>query len=296
MELWIPITVAAAFFQTVRLMLQKQARGTLSTMGATFARFVWAAPLATTLAAILVSRAGNMPEIGAAFWGWAVVGGIAQILATALLVSLFSLRNFAVGVAFSKTETVQTFLFGIVILSEAVSGTGLLAILISFVGVLLISAPGTGYSFADVSRRAVAYGIGSGALFGISAISYRAGSLAVESDDFLMRATITLAFVTVLQTVLMWVWLGLREPGEVGRVLKGWRQTALVGLTGMLGSLGWFSAMTLQNAAYVRALGQVELVFTFAVSYLVFGERSTMREVLGVLLIVGGIVVLLIGT
>ena len=296
MELWIPITIAAAFFQTVRLMLQKQARGKLSTMGATFARFVWAAPLALALAVVLLARAGEMPGIGGAFWGWAIVGGIAQILATALLVGLFSLRNFAVGVAFSKTETVQTFLFGIVILSETVSGSGLAAILISLVGVLLISAPGTGYSFADVSRRAVAYGIGSGALFGISAISYRAGSLAIESEDFLLRATLTLAFVTMLQTVLMWVWLAIREPGEVARVLTGWRTTALVGLTGMLGSLGWFSAMTLQNAAYVRALGQVELVFTFAVSYLVFGERSTGREILGVLLIVAGIVVLLIGT
>jgi hypothetical protein len=36
----------------------------------------------------------------------------------------------------------------------------------------------------------------------------------------------------------------------------------------MLASAGWFSAMTLQNAAYVKAVGQIELVFAFLASRL----------------------------
>ena len=31
-----------------------------------------------------------------------------------------------------------------------------------------------------------------------------------------------------------------------------------IGACGMLASVGWFTAMTLQNASYVRAVGQVE--------------------------------------
>ena len=53
MELWIPITIAAAFSQNLRFMLQKHLKATgLSTGGATFARFLFAAPLAAALLAV----------------------------------------------------------------------------------------------------------------------------------------------------------------------------------------------------------------------------------------------------
>ena len=63
----------------------------------------------------------------------------------------------------------------------------------------------------------------------------------------------------------------------------------------MLGSAAWFTAMTLENAAYVRAVGQIELVFTLVASYFFFRERSTALELVGIVLIVGGIVILLLG-
>ena len=53
--------------------------------------------------------------------------------------------------------------------------------------------------------------------------------------------------------------------------------------------------MTLENAAYVRAVGQIELVFTFIASYFFFRERSTVLELTGIVLVVVGIVILLLG-
>ena len=195
--------------------------------------------------------------------------------------------------AFSKTETVQTAIVGLVLLGDVVSGWGLLAIAISLVGVLMISVEPSKIAGGRMGRAA-ALGIGSGAIFGISAVSYRAASLSLPAGDFLIRAAMTLAVVTVMQTVLMSLYLVWREKGEIGRVVRAWPLTGLVGVTGMVGSLGWFAAMTLQNAAYVRALGQVELVFTFLASWLVFGERSTRREVAGIVLLIAGILVLLL--
>jgi drug/metabolite transporter (DMT)-like permease len=52
--------------------------------------------------------------------------------------------------------------------------------------------------------------------------------------------------------------------------------------------------MTLQNAAYVRALGQVELIFTFLTSVLIFREHIAKAEIGGTLLIVGGVLILLV--
>ena len=123
----------------------------------------------------------------------------------------------------------------------------------------------------------------------------RAASLSLGGEGFLIQAAFTLACVVVFQTAVMAVWIRLREPGELSRVFRQWRVASLVGVSGMLGSAGWFTAMTLENAAYVRAVGQVELVFTFIASYFFFGERSTALEVGGTLLVVAGIVILLLG-
>ena len=44
------------------------------------------------------------------------------------------------------------------------------------------------------------------------------------------------------------------------------------------------------NAAYVRSLGQIELIFSLAVSVLVFHEKVNAREILGIALLAAGIV------
>jgi drug/metabolite transporter (DMT)-like permease len=299
LELWIPISIAAAFFQNLRSALQKHLKGRLSTTGATFSRFAYAAPLAVLYAAGLATIGGfELPAPNATFFLYMTIGGIGQILATALLVYLFSFKNFAVGTTFSKTETIQTAIFGLVILGDALSALALLAILTSLAGVFLISTAHTARGFSGLidglTDKAALIGITSGTFFGVSAVSYRAASLSLGGDGFLMQAGFTLACVTVLQTGLMAAYMRLREPGQITAVLRSWRVSALVGLAGMLASVGWFTAMTIQNAAYVRALGQIELVFTFASSYFIFGERSNRMELIGIMLVTFGILLLLL--
>ncbi|MCY4222370.1 MAG: EamA family transporter [Thiotrichales bacterium] len=300
MELWIPVTLAAAFMQNLRSALQKHLKGRLSTAGATFCRFVYAVPLAIAYVTLLGEGFGfEWPAPNPRFVVFAMLGGITQIAATALLVHLFSLRNFAVGTTYSKTETVQAAVFGVVILGEAVSVAAALAIGVSLVGVMCISVAKTRLNFANLllgwTGRAALIGILSGTFFGLSAVAYRAASLSLGGEGFLMQAAFTLACVLMFQTAVMTIWIRRREPGELTRVAREWRLASLVGVSGMLGSAGWFTAMTLENVAYVRALGQVELVFTFAASYFFFRERSTTLEVAGIVLIVAGIVILLLG-
>jgi drug/metabolite transporter (DMT)-like permease len=300
MPLWIPITIAAAFFQNLRFMLQKHLKATrLSTGGATFSRFVFGAPLAALiLIALIALGGGEVPGLTPRFAVLAAVGGIAQILATLCVVALFAARNFTVGIALKKTETMQTAIIALIVLGEAVSAWGAVAIAIGLVGVLLVSDPPRGdtprHWSARLFNRAAGFGLASGALFGVAATGYRGASLALDGGDYLMRAAVTLAAVTLFQTVVMAAWLTWREPGEIGRVLTSWRMTALVGLTGAAGSFCWFTAFTLENAAYVKAVGQIELVFTFLGSWLVFHERSTGREVAGVVLIAASILVLVL--
>ena len=299
MELWIVITLAAAFLQNVRSALQKHLKASLSTSGATFSRFAYAAPLAFLYAAALKTLGGfELPHPNLAFLGYMILGGIGQILATTLLVMLFSFRNFAVGTTFSKTETVQTAIFGFLILGDRMTLMATVAILISLVGVFAISSAraerGLRNFLSNLTDRSALIGVASGACFGISAVSYRAASLSLGGEGFMMQAAFTLAAVTIFQTLVMAIYMFWREPGQITAVLRSWRVSAWVGFTGMLASACWFTAMTIQNAAYVRALGQIELIFTLAASYFVFHERSNPLELIGMILVTVGILALLL--
>lgn len=289
MDAWIPITILAAAAQTLRFVLQKQLKGVgLSTAGATFARFVYSAPLAALMALAYTGASGqSLPQIPPVFWAYALSGGLTQILATMCVVALFSHRHFAVGITFKKTEVLLSVLVGLVVLGEGVSGLGLLAILVGLGGVLLLSDPpgGDGAWHHRIWNRAAGLGLASGLFFAISGVGYRGASLSLATGDTFQRAVVTLACVTAAQVLAMTFWLLWRERGEITRVLSAWRVAAGVGLASLVGSTCWFIAFTLQTVAYVNALGQIELVFSLMAGVLIFGERLAWREWQGMALL-----------
>ncbi|MDG1376433.1 MAG: DMT family transporter [Yoonia sp.] len=298
MDLWIPITVGAAMAQTIRFMLQKQLKSTkLSTAGATFARFIYSAPLVMVVAIIYARSTGQgAPDIPLAFWSYAVLGGTTQIIGTACVVALFSHRNFAVGITFKKTEVLLSAFIGFALLGDLISLPALFAIIIGLFGVLLLSdLPSIAGRFHQrIWNKGTALGLASGLAFGFSGNGYRGASLSLGAGDVFYRAIVTLAFVTVFQTAIMAVWLIWRERGEISRVLGAWRVASLVGLSSMAGSICWFTAFTLQTVAYVNALGQIELLFSLLVGAFIFGEKVSPREWQGLLLLTGSIVLLVL--
>ncbi len=293
LEIWVVLSVGAAFLQNLRSALQKSLTGRVGVLGATYARFLFAAPLAVLLAAGLARQAGGAPGIGPGFAVWALIGGASQIAAQMLLLQVFGMRNFAVGNAFARTETIQAALLGALLLGDWLGPLSWVGVAISVAGVVVLSASG-GWR-GGIFNRAAGIGIASGTAFALSGVSYRAASLALEGDaGFLLRAAFTLACVTVAQTVFMSLWMGARAPGSIGAVLRAWRMAAPVGAVGMLASLGWFTAFTLAPAAEVKAVGQVEILFSVLTARLAFAERPSGREILGILLVGGGIVLLVL--
>ena len=298
MQAWIWITCGAALAQTLRFMLQKYlATGVLSAPGATFARFVYSAPIVALFVYLYARQSGqDVPSIHAGFAGYALMGGLAQILATICTVALFSMRNFAVGITLKKTEVLQTAIVGFVLLGERLSGITILGILIGFAAVMFLSDTGGGVAAKLLRRpdKTAALGLLSGALFGISGVSYRAASLSLDSGDTAIRAGLTLAFVTAAQTLIMVGWFLWRDRAQIKKVFASWRVSALVGLTSMVGSYCWFSAFTLQKAALVNAVGQIELAFSLVASTLIFGEKITIRELIGIGLLMVSILIIVL--
>jgi drug/metabolite transporter (DMT)-like permease len=289
MELWIVATIAAAFFQNVRFMLQKVLSATpLTPVGATWSRFIYSAPIILLVLVITFGPFGvSVPQVDDRFWIAGLIGGLCQILATICVVALFKSRNFAVGIALKKTETIQSVFLGLIILNEPIGWAACGLILVGVFGVLALSdTTAQSGAFADrIFNRASGLGLLSGLLFAGSAIAYRAASLSVLSDDPLLRAGLTLGFVVSAQACMMFTWLIIRDPREILRVFQTWRTGVWVGITSMGGSYMWFVAFTVQNAAYVKALGQVELIFSIMASFIFFQERISKTEFIGMALI-----------
>ncbi len=299
MDLWIPITLAAAFLQNLRSATQKHLKSVMGTTGATFVRFGFGLPFALVfLAALAILRGDAIPVPDGPFLLWVVVGAFSQIAGTFLLVHLFSHRNFAVGTAYSRTEPAQAALFALVFFGERASAGSLVAIGISVLGVMLISVAHMSMSWRNlvtsVFARNAMIGLASGALFGMAAVAYRAASLALGGPNFMMQAAVTLVCALALQTAVMTAWMVWKDPAELGRITRAWKPSLLTGFAGASASFGWFMAMTLQQAAVVKALGQVEMLFTFASSVFVFREKVNRIEAAGCILIVLGIVVLVL--
>ena len=298
MELWIPITIAAAFLQNLRSAAQKHLKAVMGTTGATFVRFGFGFPFALAFVAVLHWFVGyDLPALNASFFGWAALGALGQIAATFLLIHLFSFRNFAVGTAYSRTEPAQAALFALLFLGERASLGAIAAIAVSVFGVMLISVAHVAVSprsmLASTFSRNALIGLASGTAFGISAVAYRAASLALGGPNFLMQAAATLAFVICFQTAIMLAWMIWKDRAEIGRIAKAWKPALFTGFVGATASFGWFSAMTLQQAAVVKSLAQIEMLFTFAATVFFFKEKINRLEIAGCALIVGGILVLL---
>ncbi len=294
--MWIPITIAAAGFQTARTAMQHRLRSLLSVSGAGFVRYFYGAPL-SALAVFVVWRMGlRWPGIDSRFWPVIAGGGIAQILGTIFLIRAFDARNFAVGTVFSKTEVVQVAIFSMVLLGEPLRWGGWLGALVCMVGVAMLVSRGRRLTWASIREPAAMYGLAAGGLFGLASVGIRAATKALHHSPVVMKALVTLAVMNTIQTVVHGGYLALRERDQLRLTVVHWRSSSVVGLLSVCGSAGWAMALTLENAAKVRTLGQVELLFTFAVSRWILHDRHERSEyAASALVLLGVLAVLLTG-
>ncbi|MGR8948496.1 MAG: EamA family transporter [Gammaproteobacteria bacterium] len=241
---------------------------------------------------MLVLWHGSPSGFNEVFFGYALTGGLAQIVGTSALLASFTAGKFAVGTAFSKTETAQAALFGLLVLGDTIDGWVASGIGVSLFGVFMLSGR---FRSGELFRpsRVMLMGLISGAGFAISAVCFRGASLALDVGNVVERASLTVVTTVTLQTIIMGVFLYLREPGQLQGVVRSWRAAVWIGLIGAIASAGWFTAMALTNAALVRAVGQVELLFAALTSVLFFGEHLGVREVSGIVFLVVGILLLI---
>jgi drug/metabolite transporter (DMT)-like permease len=298
--IWLPVTLAAALFQTWRTALQQKLRGALSVNAAAVVRYLYGIPVGIGLLTLyLFLFGGTLPHLNGSFIVLAALGGLGQILGTNLLILAFGFRGFAVGTAYAKTEAVQGTLLALLLLGERISLLSSCGILIGVGGVLWLSLAGRTASWRELAQAtlqpAALCGLTAGFFFALTSVLIKAANLALFGEDVILRALVTLVVVNILQTLMQGGWLLLREPAQARALLATWRTSAQVGALSACGSACWFTAFALAPVALVRAVGQVEILFTLLFSRFYLQERPSRMEVFGALTVVFGVLLVLLG-
>jgi drug/metabolite transporter (DMT)-like permease len=301
MPLWIPIAVAAALFQCWRTALQQKLRYLLSVNGAGFVRFLYGAPAALVfLLAALAASGASLPAVGAPMLGFAAAGGLCQIIATNLLIMAFGFRNFAVGTAYSKTDTAQSGLVALIVLGEALHPLAWLGIGVGVIGVMTLSLAGQGLRWralvAATVQPAALCGLGAGFFFALTTVLIKLATESVAAPSVFVRALFVLFVTNALQTLMQGAYLAWREPAELRKALTTWRSSSWVGILSACGSAGWFTGFAMADVALVRAVGQVEVIFTLLFSRFYLKERLKHSDIAGLLLVVAGVLVIVISS
>ncbi len=290
--LWIVFTIIAAAAQTVRNAMQRELTGTLGTLGATHVRFLFGFPFALVFLAVLMLWTGaRLPHTGWAFWLWVLEGSAAQIAATALMLAAMGERSFVVTIAYIKTESIQVAVFGLIFLGDVVTLPMMIAIIVATSGVVIMSTKPGGMVGGI---KPTLLGLASGSMFALSAIGYRGGILSLHLTNYMMSATFTLAVGLVVTTAMLSSYLAIRAPSVMPAIMRVWRRSLFAGFTGAFASQFWFLAFALATAASVRTLALVEVLFAQFVARFAFGQRTTTREALGMVLVVAGVVLLIL--
>ena len=286
--LWAVFTLIAAAAQTARNAMQRELTATLGTVGATHVRFLFGFPFALLFLFGLMAVTGDhLPSPPAVFWPWVIAGALTQIGATATMLSVMGQRSFVVAYAYIKTEPVQVALFGLIFLGDKIAPLSATAILIATAGVIVMSLkPGAGEAS---TTRSTVIGLVSGALFALSAISYRGAILSLHLPDFVLTATFTVSVGLVIQAVLLSVYLTLRDPDVLRAIMRAWKPSLFAGFMGAFASEFWFLGFAITSAANVRTLALVEVLFAQGVTRFIFKQPTSKRELIGVVLVVIGV-------
>ncbi len=280
--LWIPFALLAALMQACRNACQKQLSKELSVAGVTAARFFWAAPLVLLyLASLHHWHAATLPSFNGAFALLITGAAITQIAANAFMVQLFKLRNYAIGAGLAKSEAMFAAMLGVAFFSEPLTLLGWGGVLLGAIAIFLLS----GVKFRQFSWPVVLLGAGCGLTFATGSLWVRSASLMLDLP-FGLSAAWVLAMVIVLQSIIMLSYLTWRERPALWHLWQKPKLTLLISVFSLLGSIGWFTAMSLETVALVKTLGLVEVFFMLLISKLFFKEQLRIADHSGLLLIV----------
>ncbi|NCF46257.1 MAG: hypothetical protein GWP24_01645 [Alphaproteobacteria bacterium] len=286
MEFWAIIAIIGATAQSLRTVCQKILIPRTGELGASFSRFVYGILFAWIWTfAICLKTGASLPEMNMLFFVFVGFAAILQIAFTILLIMMFNHRNYAIGIALSKTEILQTALLEAFLIGYVASFSTLFAIIIGLVGIALLRCQkiesADGHKVHLFFSPSHFLGIGSGAALASANIFYFKATVLLEGD-LLLDASFTAAIAITMQTIILGSYLILRQPEQLMLCLANWRIGIFIGITAAVSTAAWFIAFAMFHLGPVRAIGQIELIISILFSWLFLKEKITLLEVIGI--------------
>lgn len=293
-SLWILATLVAAAAQTARNAAQSGLTARIGTLGATQVRFLFGLPFAVLFLALASLGTGEgVPPLTLPALGYTTLGALAQIGATALMLLTMKSRSFAVTTAWIKTEPVLVALLAVVLIGDPLTPAKMLAIIVATAGVLILSTKAETARGMLTDWKPTATGLLAGLLFGMAAIGFRGGILALPEGSFLIRASTILVVSLAIQTAVLVAWCLTFDRPALTAAFGVWRVSLWAGFLGAFASQFWFIGFSLTSAANVRTLALVEVLMALAVSAWVFRQPVSGRQIAGMGVVVAGVGMLL---
>ena len=269
--------------QTFRNALQSKLSANVSTSGVTLARFLLAPPIALGYLVILHQVSPqDIPSFNFTFIVTVLFAALAQIAATSLMVILFKQKNFSVGAGLAKSEALVAAVLGTIFFGSQLNALGWVGIFIGAIAVFVLS--NSGHHAKQLSLKTAFIGLTCGTSFALTSLSVREASHQLDIP-FPHSAAWVLLWVLCIQTFVLTTYIAFKHKETFVALRHELKMTTATSVTSCLGSICWFSAMALQQVAYVKTLGQVEVLLTMIIAMVWLKNKVKWPEVFGLLLI-----------
>ncbi|MGF1902806.1 DMT family transporter [Aliivibrio sifiae] len=279
---WILFTLLAAFSQSWRNAFQSRLSKEMNVVGVTLSRFLWASPLAALyLLSLYLYQPVSLPTFTAYSYFFIIGASIMQILATGLMVVLFKQKNFAIGAGLAKSEAPVAAFLGVLFFGTSLSLFGWLGVAVGAIAVFMLSCPD---GIRSISLKTALIGLACSTSFALTSLWVREASLTLTLP-FPHRAAWVLLLVILLQTLLLVAYMLVNNRSTLKRMFTKPKLVVMTSIASFIGSLGWFSAMSLQTVPLVKTLGQVEVFFTILISFFWLKEGIKRKDIFALFLI-----------
>ncbi len=295
---WIFYTILAIILQTFRNLEQKSLSKKLDALTVSWSRFILPLPFA------IFTLIYTVQSINYKFIYFCLITALTQVGGNICLLKTFKSKNFSIGIAFYKTEILQTLIMGLVFFGATIDSSGVAAILVASIGVMLMSGSifnsGIKKFLQSLGNEAAFYGLLCGFCFSISSFNlkfaaeelFAAGYLGIKSPIIVLMWVIcfqNILFISIklYQKRLKRDFLSLASVENKSSFLK----TSILSFSG---SVCWFAAFAFGSVIYIKAVGQLELVLALLASWFILHEKITRIEFAGIVLTSGAILWLLL--
>jgi drug/metabolite transporter (DMT)-like permease len=279
---WVFFTLGAVVLQTFRNALQSKLSDHISTSGVTLARFLFAPPIALTYLILLYTFSHQtIPEFTLKFIFLVLLASVMQISATSLMVILFKQKNFTVGAGLAKSEALVAGVLGTVFFGSQLSWFGWIGILVGAAAIFVLSGGG---KKGQLSLKTVIIGLACGTCFALTSLFVREASHLLNVP-FPHSAAWVLLWVLCIQTTLLVSYISVKNKKTFVALKNNVKITLATSIISCFGTICWFSAVSLHHVAYVKTLGQVEVLLTMLVATIWLKNKVHKHEIIGLLLI-----------